>query len=308
MKTKCPYCGYVEDVHEEYLGATGECGRCHRDYTIAAHVPLEQAQITPSSQYKGYLSDANRMLFDSSSGFRENYKRLIEDLEKVAAFNGYPHVEVDDIGFLNPKRGERIYYCERSALLSESISAANSEMKEVGRGDLYVTNKRFVFVYGARVREILYREMSTFICDWLPFRGSVKIGVGTRARMQAFTSIDALMIGLLYHYAQNGDLAHIVEHHGRDEVGSLGWEMDLQCLLNYMAPALDALVASEKFMAELERKWNREQAEADRRERERRYVQAQQEAEAAERARREKVITWAIIIAVALFVICLAMT
>ena len=110
-----------------------------------------------------------------------------------------PSLPVKTDGPLIPKRGE-IIHLHFHADLSDAVSSSNTDLKSVGAGEFYVTNKRFVFVFDSQVRSLPYREIEVFTCDWVPEPGTVRISSSTRARMMEFSVPNTLKVSFFFAY------------------------------------------------------------------------------------------------------------
>lgn len=106
-------------------------------------------------------------------------------------------------GPLIPKRGELIHVHFPAAVLYESISSSNTDLRYVGAGDLYVTNKRFAFVFNSQVRSLPYREIEVFTSGWIPGAGRIRISSSTRARMMEFEVPNVFKVSFYFTYYTN---------------------------------------------------------------------------------------------------------
>lgn len=106
-------------------------------------------------------------------------------------------------GPLIPERGELIHLHFPVAALYESISSSNTDLRHVGVGDLYVTNKRFAFVFNSQVRSLPYREVEVFTSDWIPGAGRIRISSSARARMMEFEVPNVFKASFYFTYYTN---------------------------------------------------------------------------------------------------------
>ena len=108
---------------------------------------------------------------------------------------------------LIPKRGEIVHLEFRTAALYESVSSSNTNLKLIGVGSLYVTNRRFAFVFDSQVRSLPYREIEVFSSDWIPESGRIRISSSSRARMMEFDIPNVFKASFFFAYYTNPLLA-----------------------------------------------------------------------------------------------------
>jgi len=101
---------------------------------------------------------------------------------------------------LIPQQGEVIHERLQNSSLYESISSSNTNLRFLGFGDLYITNKRFAFVFNSQVRSIPYRDIEVFTSDWVPDSGRIRVSVSSRARVTEFQVANVLKASFYYSY------------------------------------------------------------------------------------------------------------
>lgn len=113
MKTRCPYCGFIEDVPTEYLGETGECDNCHRDYVVSEYNDSESSTEKVKTLFSSLRSNSNIRALSNS------------ELVNLAKFAGkYIAAHANELSLLNSCR-DRLACIEGECM--RRVSAAKEE-------------------------------------------------------------------------------------------------------------------------------------------------------------------------------------
>jgi len=135
---------------------------------------------------------------------------------------------------------------EQGQHLYETVSSTNRQLKHVLTGKLAVTNKRFVFIAGDKLKSIPFREIERFSSNWLCGReGTITLSIKDRARSLVLRVCDAMYLSVIYWYYNSSEFRQKFDKHTAYDVFDLRRHELARWLYSKAEPGIDALMQKQ---------------------------------------------------------------